>query len=66
VAIEWIDRATPPDGVPYVNEGTHVMILRWGRLTYLHAYLDNQRVAEVCDRLGKASMKEAVAPPIEE
>ncbi len=30
VAVEWVDRATPPDGVPYVNEGAHVMRLRRG------------------------------------
>ena len=66
VAIEWIDRATPPDGVPYVNEGSHVMRLRWGKLTYLHAYLDTQRVAEVCERLAEGGMSEASAPPIEE
>lgn len=24
-AIEWVDRARPADGVPYVNEGIHVL-----------------------------------------
>ena len=27
-ALEWVDRATATDGVPYVNEGTHVLRLR--------------------------------------
>lgn len=66
VAIEWVDRATPPDGIPYVNEGTHVIRLRRGKLVYLHAYLDTQKVAEVCDRLAARGMAEATAPPIEE
>ena len=65
VAIEWVDRATAADGVPYVNEGTHVVRLRWGKLVYLHAYLDTQKVAEVCDRLAAGGMAEAAAPPIE-
>ncbi len=66
VAVEWVDRATPADGVPYVNEGTHVLRLRWGKLVYLHAYLDTQKVAEVCDRLAERGMAVAAAPPIEE
>lgn len=65
VMIEWVDRATPADGVPYVNEGTHVIRLRNGKLTYLHAYLDTQKVAGVCDRLAAGGMAEAAAPPIE-
>jgi ketosteroid isomerase-like protein len=66
VAIEWVDRATAADGVPYVNEGTHVLRLRNGKLVYLHAYLDTQKVAEVCDRLATRGMAAAAAPPIEE
>lgn len=65
VAIEWVDRASAADGVPYVNEGTHVLRLHWGKLVYLHAYLDTQKVAEVCDRLAARGMAEAAAPPIE-
>ncbi len=66
VAVEWVDRATPPDGVPYVNEGTHVMRLRRGKLVYLRAYCDTQNVAEVCDRLAGRGLAVAAAPPIEE
>jgi ketosteroid isomerase-like protein len=66
VAIEWVDRAIPPDGVPYINEGAHVMRLRRGKLIYLHAYCDTQKVAEVCDRLAARGMTEAAAQPIEE
>jgi ketosteroid isomerase-like protein len=66
VAVEWVDRAIPPDGVGYVNEGTHVMKLQRGKITYIHAYLDTQKVAEMCDRLAEHGMAEAAAPPIEE
>ena len=66
VAVEWVDRATPTDGVPYVNEGTHFLRLRRGRLVYLRAYCDTQKVAEVCERLAWMGVAEAAAPPIEE
>ena len=62
--VEWVDRARPADGVPYENEGTHVLRFSWGRLVGIHAYPDTQRVAEVCDRLAKAGIEEAAAPPI--
>ena len=66
VAVEGVDRATPTDGVPYVNEGTHFLRLRRGRLVYLRAYCDTQKVAEVCERLARMGVAEAAAPPIEE
>ena len=66
VAVQWVDRATPADGVPYVNEGTHFLRLQRGRLVYLRAYCDTQKVAEVCERLARRGMAEAAAPPIEE
>ena len=66
VAVEWVDLATPADGVPYVNEGAHVMRLQRGKLAYLHAYCDTQKVAEVCERLARQGMAEAAAQPVEE
>lgn len=66
VAIEWVDHATPIDGIPYRNAGTHIMRLRRGKLVSIHAYTDTQKVAEVCDRLAARGMAEAAAPPIEE
>lgn len=66
VAVEWVDRATPPDGIPYVNAGTHVLRLRRGRIVSLHAYCDTQKVAAVCDRRAARGMAEAGAPPIQE
>src|SRR5262245_47686922 len=66
VAVRWTDRATPRDGQPYVNHGVHILRLRWGRLVSLHAYLDTQKVAEVCQRLAQQGIREAAAPPIED
>jgi ketosteroid isomerase-like protein len=65
VAVEWIDRATPGDGIPYVNEGTHVIRLRRGRIVELRAYSDTQKVAAVCERLAARGVAEAAAPPFE-
>jgi ketosteroid isomerase-like protein len=62
--VEWVDRARPADGLPYLNEGTHVLRFSWGRLVSLHAYLDKQKVEEVCERLAKEGIEEASAPPI--
>ncbi|CAA9443818.1 MAG: hypothetical protein AVDCRST_MAG01-01-3892 [uncultured Rubrobacteraceae bacterium] len=62
--VEWVDRARPADGVPYVNEGAHVLRLSWGRVVGIHAYLDTQKVEVVCERLADAGIEEAAAPPI--
>ena len=64
VAVEWIDRTTPVEGEPYENEGAHWIHLRWGKATYIHAYLDTQRVAETCERLAAQGIEEAAAEPI--
>ncbi len=66
VAVEWVDRATPADGFAYVNEGVHIIKMRWGKVIYLHAYLDTQRVEALCKRLAAYGMEEAMAPPIED
>jgi len=65
VAVEWADRATPPDGIPYANVGTHFIRLRRGQVVSLHAYCDSQRVAAVCDRLAAGGLAAAAAPPID-
>ena len=64
IAVEWVGRATLQDGEPYLNAGTHVMRLRWGRIVYIHAYEDSQAVAEACRRLVANGVEEAAAPPI--
>jgi ketosteroid isomerase-like protein len=64
VAIQWVNRAEPADGGAYYNEGVHVVRLRWGKATDIHAYLDTEKVTEVCERLAAGGLEEAVAPPI--
>ena len=64
VAVEWIDRATPVDGVPYENEGTHFIEMRRGKVVYIHAYLDTQVIQATLARLAAAGVEEANAEPI--
>jgi ketosteroid isomerase-like protein len=64
VLVEWADRGKGKDGVPYENEGAHAIRLRWGKATYIHAYLDTEKVTEVCDRLARSGVEAAAAPPI--
>ncbi len=66
VAVEWIDRARPADGSDYVNEGVHIIKMRWGKVVYLHAYLDTQLTIAMCGRLAAHGISEALAPPIED
>ena len=64
VAGEWRDWVNAADGVPYENEGAHWIRLRWGKGTYVHAYLETERVADACRRMAAAGIEEAAAPPI--
>jgi ketosteroid isomerase-like protein len=64
VAVEWTIRARTRDGAPYENEGVHVIRMRWGRATAIHAYLDSERLAAACERSARAGVAEASAPPI--
>jgi ketosteroid isomerase-like protein len=66
IAVEWIDTATPADGSPYVNEGVHIIKMVWGKVVYLHAYLDTQKTEVLCKRLVTYGLAEAGAPPIED
>jgi len=66
VAVEWLDRAMPVDGSPYVNEGVHIIKLRWGKAVSIHAYLDTQHVEALCRRLATFGLEEASALPIED
>ncbi|CAM3125270.1 SnoaL-like domain-containing protein [Sphingomonas antarctica] len=66
VTIEWRDTATLADGSPYVNDGVHVVRMKWGKVVSLHAYLDTEIYAEACRRLAANGFPEAVAPPIED
>ena len=66
VAVEWIDRAKPMDGQPYINQGVHVIRLQWGRVVEIYAYLDTQKVEALCQRLAAQGVSAAAAPPIED
>jgi ketosteroid isomerase-like protein len=64
VAVEWSDHGHASDGVAYENEGAHWIRLRRGKATYIHAYLDTEKVTAICDRLAQAGVAEAAAEPI--
>jgi ketosteroid isomerase-like protein len=64
VAVEWADHGHASDGVAYENEGAHWIRLRRGKATYIHAYLDTEKVTAICDRLARAGVAEAAAEPI--
>jgi ketosteroid isomerase-like protein len=66
IAVEWIDRATPADGSAYVNEEVHIIKMKWGKVVYLHAYLDTALTVALCERLAAHGLAEALAPPIED
>jgi ketosteroid isomerase-like protein len=50
--------------VPYENEGAHWIRLKGGKATYIHAYLDTEKVTEICRRMAASGVEEAAAPPI--
>ena len=62
--VQWTDTARPRGGTPYVNDGVHVIRIRWGKVVELHAYLDTQKVRDACDRMAAAGVPEADADPI--
>ena len=64
VSVEWTDTAKPRDGEPYANEGAHWIRLQRGKATYIHAYLDTEKVSELCRRVAEAGFEEAAEAPI--
>jgi ketosteroid isomerase-like protein len=64
VAVEWSDHGRASDGVPYENEGAHWIRIQRGKATYIHGYLDTEKVTAICDRLAAAGVEEAAAPPV--
>lgn len=66
IAVEWTDRATPIDGSSYVNEGIHLIRMRWGKVVYLRAYLDTAVLIATLNRMADKGIKEAAAAPIED
>jgi ketosteroid isomerase-like protein len=64
VAVEWVANGKTAAGEPYGNEGAHVLRILWGKVVYVHAYEDSQRVAQACRRMADAGIEEAAAAPI--
>ena len=65
--VEWRDAALLADGsTDYVNDGVHVVRLRWGKVVSLHAYLDTEHFADACRRMAAAGIAEAAAERIED
>jgi ketosteroid isomerase-like protein len=65
VMVEWTERATLPDGQPYVNEGVHVIRLQSGKVVRTNIYLDTQKLDEALRKLQAQGITEAGEPPIE-
>jgi ketosteroid isomerase-like protein len=63
-AAEWTGHVTTAAGPPYVNEGVHVVRIRRGRVTYLHAHENSQVVAHACSEMAALGVEEAATPPI--
>ena len=64
VSVEWTAAATPRSGPMYSNIGCHVLRIKGGKVTSLHAYEDSQAVAAACSVMVAAGIEEAAAPPI--
>jgi ketosteroid isomerase-like protein len=63
--VEWRDTAVLATGTDYVNDGVHVIRMRWGKVISLHAYLDTEVFATACRQMADAGITEASAAPIE-
>ena len=66
VAVEWVADLVPAAGRAYRNEGAHWIHIRWGKVTYFHAYLDTQKAADALSQLAEHRVAEATAAPIED
>jgi ketosteroid isomerase-like protein len=64
IAVEWSARVTPREGSPYTNDAAHFIRMRWGRVVYVHAYEDSQKVARACSHMAANGIAEAAAEPI--
>ena len=64
IAVEWRDWGHGADGVAYDNDGAHWIRIQRGKATYIHAYLDTEKLTAVTDRLAAAGIAEATEPPI--
>ncbi|WP_424196280.1 nuclear transport factor 2 family protein [Ampullimonas aquatilis] len=61
---EWRDFGTTCDGIPFQNQGTHFITLRWGKVTELRIYCDTAMLEKVLDRNAQCGIEQAKALPI--
>lgn len=64
ITVEWTDGATLANGAPYLNRGVHVVRMKWGKVTSLHAYLDTAVWIDACRSMLNDGIAEAAAPEI--
>lgn len=64
VAVEWTAQLRPQQGRGYVNHGAHWILIRWGKATNFHAYLDTELVAAACRDMAARGVEEAAAQPV--
>ncbi|MBX3653011.1 MAG: nuclear transport factor 2 family protein [Ramlibacter sp.] len=62
--VTWTDQFGLPDGGRGSNQGVHEFVLRWGRVHGLAVHCDTARLQAYCDRMARAGLAEAAAPPI--
>ena len=61
---DWNETNSGTDGVRTANTGLHVVHLAWGRMSRLQIITDTFALQETLDRLARAGVEEAHAPPI--
>jgi ketosteroid isomerase-like protein len=64
VMVRWRNSGEAADGEAYANAGCEVIEMRWGRVTWIGAYLDTELVSEALARMAAAGIEEAAATPI--
>lgn len=64
VVADWNETNSGTDGIRTDNTGVHVIHLRWGWISRLQILTDTLGLQQTLDRLTKAGVAEAHAPPI--
>lgn len=62
--VRWTATATLANGEPYVNQGVHFIILRWGKVVELDVYEDSLVVYKALENQYRSGIQEAKAPKI--
>ena len=61
---DWTETNSGTDGVRTSNTGTHIVHLRWGKMSRLQILTDTVALQQTLDRLAQTGVAEAQAPPI--